>query len=126
LYRGYEIKNSIYGDQIYRVKQGFYRDTHGVFGAYSNKYFQVKALIGKLLINQLPANDPENRLDLVSAAESNLKLFNQTLGVIYLQNENDNEMSKYVSAYLGGNLLKFLIIMESLLMVHTVEINYWI
>lgn len=104
LYRGYEIKNSIYEDQIYRTKQGFYRDTRGAFGSYTNKYFQVKALRGKSLINQLPANDPNNRIDLVTAAESNFRFSNQTMGIIGLQNENGNDKSNYLSTYLGGTL----------------------
>lgn len=103
LFRGYEIKNSIYEDQIYRIKQGFYRDARGFSGSYSNKYFQIKALHAKPLINQLPITDPNNRLDLVSAAETNIRLLNQTAGVIWLQNENDLEISKYISAYLGGS-----------------------
>ncbi len=104
LFRGYEIKNSIYEDQIYRVKQGFYRDARGVFGSYSNKYFQIKALWGEPLINQLPINDPNNRLDMVSAAEANVTLLKQTAGFIWMQNENEFETAKYLSAYLGGNL----------------------
>jgi hypothetical protein len=107
LFRGYEIKNSIYEDQIYRIKQGFYRDAQGVTGSYSNKYFQVKALYGKPLINQLPINAPDNRLDLVAAAETNISFFSQTAGFIYMQNENDNETSKYISTYLGGNIFKY-------------------
>lgn len=104
LYRGYEIKNSIYENQIYRVKQGFYRDLRGVFGSYSNKFFTLKGLRGKSLINELPPKSPDNRLDLVSASEFNVKIVNQTLGLIYLQNENEFETSKFVSAYLGGTL----------------------
>ncbi len=104
LFRSYEIKNSIYEDLIYRVKQGFYRDTRGVSGSYSNNYFQVKALRGKSLINQLPITDPNNRLDLVTAAETNVRLLNQTAGFIWMQNDNDTERSKYISTYLGGNL----------------------
>lgn len=104
LYRGYEIKNSIYEDQIYRVKQGFYRDLQGAFGGYSNKYFQVKALHGKSLINDLPPTDPDNRLDLVSAGEVDVQFLNQTAGVIYLKNQNDSENSDYVSSLLGGTL----------------------
>lgn len=103
LFRGYEIKNSVYEDQIYRVKQGFYRDTRGVFGSYSHSVFQIKALHGKSLINQLPANDPNNRLDLVSAAEASVSLFNQNIGAIWLQNKNNVEPTKYLSTFIGGN-----------------------
>jgi hypothetical protein len=104
LYRGYEIKNSIYEDQIYRVKQGFYRDLQGASGSYSNKLFTVKGIYGKSLINDLPPTDSNNRLDLVSAGEANVRFLNQTAGVIFLQNDNDTEKSKYFSVLLGGNL----------------------
>lgn len=104
LYRGYEIKNSIYEDQISRVKQGFYRDTRGFFGSYSNSFFQIKALRGKLLINQLPANAPNNRLDMVSAAETSFSFLNQHAGIIGLQNDNETERSKYISTFMGGNI----------------------
>jgi hypothetical protein len=106
LFRGYEIKNSIYEDQIYRVKQGFYRDALGFSGTYSNQYFQVKGLWGKPLINQLPINDPNNRLDVVTAVEGNVRFLKQTAGFIWMQNENETEISKYVSSYLGGNLFE--------------------
>lgn len=104
LYRGYEIKSSIYEDQIYRVKQGFYRDLQGAFGGYSNKFFEVKAMHGKSLINQLPPTDPNNRLDLVSAGEINARLLKQNLGFIYLNNKNESENSDYISTFLGGTI----------------------
>lgn len=104
LFRGYEIKNSVYEDQIYRVKQGFYRDARGFSGSYSSRYFQVKALRGRSLINQLPPTNPDNREDLVTAAEINGSLFNQTAGFILLQNENDQQKWQYFSTLLGGNI----------------------
>lgn len=105
LYRGYEIKSSIYEDRIYRVKQGFYRDLLGASGSFSNKYFSVKGLRGKSLINELPPTSSENRLDLVSAGEVAGHFFNQKVGMIYLQNENEFEKSNYISSILGGNFL---------------------
>jgi len=104
LYRGYEIKNSIYEDQIYRTKQGFYRDLQGASGAYSHKNFAVKAIYGKSLINDLPPNSPDNRLDLVGAGEVNFNFLNQKTGLIFLQNNNDTEKSNYISVLLGGTL----------------------
>ncbi len=104
LYRGYEIKNSIYEDQIYRIKQGFYRDLQGASGSYSTKFIEVKAIYGKSLINDLPPDSPDNRLDLVSAGEANFKYLKQTGGVIFLQNTNDTDKSNYVSTLLGGTL----------------------
>jgi hypothetical protein len=107
LYRGYEIKNSVYEDQVYPIKQGFYRNLQGASGSYSNKLFTVKAIYGKLLINDLPPNNPNNRLDLVSAGEANINFFDQSAGVIFLQNDNDPEKSKYASFLLGGTLFNF-------------------
>lgn len=106
LFRSYEIKNSVYEDRIYRIKQGFYRDALGFYGSYSNRYFQIKALRAKSLINQLPIISHENRLDLVTATETNVKLINQTLGFIFLENNHEGEKSDYLSTYLGGNLFQ--------------------
>ncbi|QGY45244.1 hypothetical protein GM418_16670 [Maribellus comscasis] len=107
LFRGYEIKNSIYEDQIYRVKQGFYRDAVGFSGSYSNKLMHVKALRGKSLINQLPPTAHDRRLDLVTAVETKFKIANQAIGIIGLQNETKEKKSKYLSALISGNLLRF-------------------
>lgn len=104
LYRGYKIKNSIYEDQIYRVKQGFYRDTRGAAGSYSNRFLTVKALRGRSLVNQLPPTHEDNRPDLVTAGEINLRFSNQIIGGIILQNENEQKKSNYVSVLTGGNL----------------------
>ncbi len=104
LFRGYEIKNSVYEDQIYRVKQGFYRDTRGAAGSYSNQFFTVKALRGRSLVNQLPPTHEDNRPDLVTAGEFNLRIFNQSIGGILLQNENGQNKSNYASVLAGGNL----------------------
>ena len=106
LFRGYEIKNSIYEDQIYRVKQGFYRDARGFAGSYSNHYFQVKALRGRSLINQLPPVNSDNREDLVTAGELDVHFFNQTIGGIFLQNENNQQKSQYLSTLIGGNIIR--------------------
>lgn len=106
LYRGYEIKNSIYEDKIYRIKHGFYRDLQGVSGSYSNKLFSLKAIYGKSLINDLPPTSNQNRLDLVSAVEANVRFLKQTAGVIFLQNDNGTKKSNYASVLLGGTLFK--------------------
>lgn len=106
LFRGYEIKNSIYEDQIYRVKQGFYRDARGFAGSYSNRYFQVKALRGRSLINQLPPVNSDNREDLVTAGEMDVHFLNQTIGGIFLQNENNQQKSEYISTLIGGNIIR--------------------
>lgn len=106
LYRGYEIKNSIYEDQIYRVKQGFYRDLLGAAGSYSHRIFDVKGIYGKSLINDLPPNASDNRLDEVGAGEVNVRFLNQRVGIIYLNNRNEFENSNYLSALLGGTIFE--------------------
>ena len=104
LLRGYEIKNSIYEDRIYQVRQGFYKDVQGAFVRYSNKWFEVKALRGKNLVPQLPPDHPDNREDLVTAGELTLFLFNQNIGAIYLNNDNPSDHSNYLSFHLGGSI----------------------
>lgn len=106
LYRGFEIKNSIYEDQIYRVKQGFYRDMLGATGSYSNKLFSVKALRGESLVSELPPTASDRRRDLVTAGEFDINYANQKIGIIYLQNENDDENSEYLSFLLGGTVFE--------------------
>ncbi len=106
LYRGYEIKNSVYENQIYRVKQGFYRDLRGATGSYSKDWFSVKALWGESLMSELPPTAHDRREDLVTAGEFNANFANQKVGVIYLQNENNDEMSEYLSFLFGGTLFE--------------------
>lgn len=106
LYRGFEIKNSIYEDQIYRVKQGFYRDMRGATGSYSNKLFSVNALRGESLVSELPPTASNRRLDLVTAGEFDINYADQKIGAIYLENENDDETSNYLSFFLGGTILE--------------------
>lgn len=104
LFRGYEIKGSVFESQVYRVKQAFQRDLYGFGGSYQGKNFAVKAIRGKSLIGDLPPTIDDNRLDLVSAGEVNVFLGDQKLGLIYLNNQNDNEENNYLSFLAGGDL----------------------
>lgn len=106
LFRGYDIKNSVYENQIYRVKHGFYRDLLGAKAAYAGKYFSVKAIRGKSLISELPPGESNRRLDLVSAGEVGFNLSHQRIGTIYLHNENDLEKKQYLSAFIGGSFFR--------------------
>lgn len=106
LYRGFEIKNSIYENQIYRVKQGFYRDMRGAAGSYSNDWLSLKALWGESLQSELPPTLPNRREDLVSAGELNVNFSNQKAGVIFLQNENNDEKNNYLSFLVGGTIFE--------------------
>ncbi len=104
LLRGYEIKNSIFEDRIYRVRQGFYKDVQGAFVRYSNDWFEVKALRGKNLTPQLPPDHPDNREDLVTAGELTFSLFNQNVGAIFVDNEHPEDHSQYLSFHFGGSV----------------------
>lgn len=102
LLRGYEIKNSVFEDRIYRVRQGFYKDIQGAFIRYSNNWFELKALKGKNLFPQLPPDHPDNREDLVTAGELTVYLFDQNIGAVYVDNDNPSDHSKYLSFHLSG------------------------
>ena len=104
LLRGYEIKNSIFEDRIYRARQGFYKDTQGAFVRYANDWFELKALRGKNLSLQLPPDHPDNRDDLVTAGELTFKLGEQRLGAIYLENDNPADNSNFLSFHFSGSL----------------------
>lgn len=104
LLRGYEIKNSILEDRIYRSRQGFYKDLLGASGSYRYKFMQIKALWGKSLNNQLPAGHNERRIDKVGASEMNFQFKQQTIGVIYLNHQVYEQQSHFSSFHLGGNL----------------------
>jgi hypothetical protein len=106
LLRGYEIKNSVFEDRIYRIRQGFYKDVRGAFVRYGNSWLEAKALRGRSLANQLPPNHPDNRLDLCTAGEISFFLLNQRAGAIFLNNENPGRHSQFVSLYMGGNIWK--------------------
>lgn len=102
LLRGYEIKNSVYEDLGYRVKQGFYRDIYGASGSYQHSLFSVKAIHGKVLNNLLPPSSDEKRTDLVTAAEAKFNLWQQSIGAIYMENINPTEFTQFAGVLLEG------------------------
>ena len=104
LFRGYEIKGSVFEDRIYRARQGFYKDVRGAYLRYGNSWFEVKALRGKNLAGQLPPDHPDNRPDLVTAGELVFFVKNQQLGAIYLDNENTGGHSRYLDFHIGGTV----------------------
>ncbi len=106
LYRGYEIKNSVFEDQIYRTRQGFYRDTRGASVSYSNKSLTIKALHGKTLNNLLPPINSENRVDVVSGGEISGRFLKQRAGIIYLDTKSPAGRYNYLSSFLEGQLSK--------------------
>ena len=111
LFRTYEIPSSVFEDQAYRVRYGFYKDALGFMAKYRHKWFYLKALRGKTLVNQLPPTleKDERREDLVEAIESGITFYNQTLGLIFLRNTNASGSQNYYSVGLQGSLRNQLI-----------------
>lgn len=106
LLRGYEIRNSVLEDRIYRSRQGFYKDLLGASGSYRYKFVHLKALWGKSLNNQLPATHDQRRIDEVGAGELNFQFKGQTLGAIYLNHRLFENESHFNSIHLGGTLFE--------------------
>ena len=71
LLRSYEIPSSVFEDQAYRIRQGFYRDLKGFKAAYNHKYFSLKVVRARSLLNLLPPgfDDDLRRPDLSEAME---------------------------------------------------------
>lgn len=106
LFRGYDIRNSVFENQIYRVKSGFYRDLQGAKAGFENKHFSIKLLHGKSLVSELPPSERDRRIDEVSAAEAGINIGNQRIGGIYMSNRNNTEKAEYLSAFAEGALFK--------------------
>lgn len=106
--RGYEIKNSVFEDRIYRSRQGFYKDILGFSGSYRYKFVNLKAVWGKTLNNQLPVGHPERRLDIVGGGEINFNIKNHTIGGIYLNHELNNVTNNLASVLFSGEILNSL------------------
>jgi hypothetical protein len=107
LFRTYEIPSSIFEDQAYRVRYGFYKDALGFMAQYRHDWFYFKASRGKTLVNQLPPtlDEEERREDLVEAVEGGVTLAGQTLGLIFLRNHRDEATRNYSSIRLQGNIV---------------------
>lgn len=104
LLRGYEIKNSVFEDRIYRSRQGFYKDILGLNINYRLNNWQFKALWGKTLNNQLPVKHPDRRLDEVAGSEISYQFTNISIGGIYLNHQLNAITSHFASFYFEGNL----------------------
>lgn len=106
LLRAYEIPASVFEDQGYRVRYGFYRDLRGFSAKYNWKWGYMKALRGATLANTLPPtlDEPERRPDLSEAVESGLQFFGQTAGFVLMRNTNDRSRQNFYALLLKGNI----------------------
>lgn len=110
LVRGYEIAASIYEEEAYRTRYGFYRDMLGFSAKYTGDIWYMNALRGKSLVNTLPPTvDPEERrVDLVEGLETGISLFSQSLGVIVMRNSSPSEENFFYSLLFSGSVFSSL------------------
>ena len=107
LVRGYEIAGSVFEEEAYRTRYGFYRDMLGFSAKYSGDIWYLHALRGKSLVNTLPPTVPpeERRIDLVEGVETGITLYAQTLGLILMRNSNPFDEEYFYSLLFSGSLL---------------------
>jgi len=106
LMRGYEIAGSVFEEEAYRTRYGFYRDLLGFSVKYSGDLWYMNALRGKSLVNTLPPSldREERRVDLVEGMETGISLYYQTLGLILMRNSNPFEQDYFYSLLFSGSL----------------------
>jgi len=107
LVRGYEIAGSVFEEESYRSRYGFYRDMLGFSAKYSGDIWYVQALRGKSLVNTLPPtlSMEERRIDLVEGVETGISLYQQTIGLILMRNSNPFEQDHFYSLLFSGSVL---------------------
>lgn len=106
LLRAYEIPGSVFEDQGYRVRYGFYRDLRGFSAKYIWNQGYVKALRGTTLANTLPPTLEEGvrRPDLTEGVETGMHFIGQTVGFVVMRNTNDNSRDLFYALLLNGNI----------------------
>lgn len=106
LLRAYEIPGSVFEEQAYRVRYGFYRDLLGVSLKYNGKWGYFKGLRGTTLANSLPPTLPsdERRPDLTEGLETGLNFFGQSAGIALMRNTNGPNLHSFYSLLLNGGL----------------------
>ncbi len=116
LVRGYEIAGSVFEEEAYRTRYGFYRDMLGFSAKYTGDIWYFQALRGKSLVNTLPPTIPmdERRIDLVEGMETGVSFFHQTLGIILMRNSNLSEKDNFYSLLFSGSVPGFIPIILNL------------
>lgn len=108
LLRGYEVAGSVYEQEAYRTRYGFYRDLLGFSAKYTGDIWYFQALRGKSLVNTLPPTlEPnERRTDLVEGMETGVSLFSQTLGMILMRKSSPLDDELFYSLLFSGSLFE--------------------
>ena len=109
LVRGYDIAGSVFEEESYRSRYGFYRDMLGFSAKYSGDIWYFQAMRGKSLVNTLPPtlSMDERRIDLVEGMETGVSLFYQTVGLILMRNSNPFEKDNFYSLLFSGSIPGF-------------------
>jgi len=106
LLRAYEIPASVFEDQGYRVRYGFYRDLRGFSAKYNWNWGYMKALRGATLANTLPPTleEQERRPDITEALETGVNFYGQSAGIVLMRNTNDQSKDSFYALLLKGNI----------------------
>jgi len=109
LLRGYEIAGSVFEEQAYRTRYGFYRDMLGFSAKYTGDIWYFHALRGKSLINTLPPtiDSEDRRIDLVEGMETGISLYSQRAGVILMRKSNPFDDELFYSLLFSGSLFSW-------------------
>lgn len=110
LLRSYEIPASVFEGQAYRIRYGFYRDLRGFSASYNHKFFNIKILRARSLLNLLPPTfqESERRPDLSEAVQLGTRVFSQNIGLILLRNHNSGTEEDFASIFINGYLFNAL------------------
>lgn len=107
LLRSYEIPSSVFEDQAYRIRQGFYRDLKGLNVTYVHRLFNIKLVRARSLFNLIPPgfDDDLRRPDLTEAIELETNIFSRKAGFILMRNTNDGSPASYASLFSSGTII---------------------
>ncbi|MDX2432528.1 MAG: DUF6029 family protein [Bacteroides sp.] len=106
LMRGYEVAGSVFEEEAYRSRYGFYRDMLGFSAKYTGDIWYMNALRGKSLVNTLPPtlDAKDRRIDLVEAIETGISLYSQSIGIIVMRDSNPFDEELFYSLLFSGSL----------------------
>lgn len=109
LLRSYEIPGSVFEDQAYRVKQGFYRDLKGIAASYDHRFFKIKIVRARSLLNLFPPtfDEKERRPDLSEALQIESRVLKQNIGIMLMRNHNTGRREDFSSVFLKGLIKNF-------------------
>jgi len=106
LLRSFEIPGAILEDQGYRSRNYFFRDVQGINVKLKLNNFTTKFIWGKPLNNVFPPTIDQSirRLDEILAVYSDYTFKKQTLGVSFLNLNNEKGENNYSMATLSGSI----------------------